>query len=89
MIFDNGEKTKLVSSGAFNCKGKNLFRLRGKTNLFKKSTIKGLKYTNTRNYEAMVFKENLEDEAKTYIKDLLIEVDQINKGAISMPICEE
>ena len=56
---------------------------------FKKSAIKELKYTNTHNYETMGFKKNLEEEAKTYIKDLLIEIGWINDGHMSVPICKE
>ena len=100
VAFDNGENTKLVSYNDFNCDGVNLFLLGDKANLFKRSNIKGIVYTNIINSNTIVFKEEFDEEFKvlhvknyvpraSLIKEVLTEIDQINAGAISVPICEE
>ena len=69
IIFDNGEKLQLVNWKDFNCDGKNYFDIpNGKLDLFKSSSIKGYKYTNKRNYDTMISKDNLDDLGKNYIK---------------------
>ena len=86
VIFENGEKTQLVSWKKFNCDGVNYFTI-DKEDLFKNNNIKGVKYTNKRNYHSMVVKENM-DESNSYIKDLLIELDKINDGLVLIGNCK-
>ena len=101
VAFDNGEKTKLVSHNDFNCDGENYFKLGDKADLFKKSNIKGIVYTNIINSDTWVFKEEFDEEEfmilhvkdylpiASYIKEVLTEIDKINEGTISMPMREE
>ena len=88
IIFENGEKTQLVSWKDFNCKGTNYFRLTGKEDLFKSTNIKAIKYTNKRNYDTMIIKENIGDFS-TYLKNVLTELDKINEGLSTIGICKK
>jgi hypothetical protein len=88
IIFENGEKTQLVNWNDFDCKGTNYFRLTGKEDLFKSTNIKAIKYTNKRNYDSMIVKENIGD-LSTYLKNVLIELDKINEGLSTVGICKE
>ena len=89
VIFENGEKTKLINWKKFNCKGKNYFTLtKQNIELFKNSEIKGLKYTNKRDFESMIVKENINSENKSFIKDVLTEIDEINKGDVKVGTCD-
>jgi len=88
IIFDNGEKTQLVNWNDFDCKGTNYFAITNKEDLFKSSNIKAIKYTNKRNYDTMIVKENISDFAD-YLKNILLELDKINGGTVTIPICEE
>jgi hypothetical protein len=90
IIFENGEKTQLVNWKDFDCEGKNYFRLpNGKLDLFKSSSIKGYKYTNKRNYDTMISKDNLDDKGKNYLKDTLLEIDKINNGEVVVGMCKD
>ena len=87
IIFDNGEKTQLVNWNDFDCKGVNYFSLTNKENLFKSSGIKAIKYTNKRNYDTMIVKENIGDFS-SYLKNILLEIDRINNGEVTIPLCK-
>lgn len=89
VIFENGEKIQLVNWKDFDCEGKNYFSIKGKENLFKSSKIKGMKYTNKRNYDTMIVKQNLDDNTSSYLMNLLMELDKINNGELSVGICKE
>jgi hypothetical protein len=90
ILFENGEKTQLVNLYKFDCEGKNLFRLNNEQlDLLKSSSVKGFKYTNKRNYDTMISKNNLDDKAKNYIKNTLLEVDKVNSGEVIIGICED
>ena len=90
IIFENGEKTQLVNWKDFDCDGKNYFRLpKGKLDLFKSSSIKGYKYTNKRNYDTMISKDNLDDKGKNYLKNTLLEIDKINSGEVVVGMCKD
>jgi hypothetical protein len=88
IIFENGEKTQLINWNDFDCDGKNYFRLDGKEDLFKSSNITALRYTNKRNYERMTIKENI-GEISTFLKDLLLDIDEINNGNMTIPMCTD
>lgn len=88
VILDNGEKFRLTNWKDFNCDGVNYFRLtKSNIDLLKSSTVKGLKYTNKRNYKSMVVKDNLESQAKEYIQTILNEVDALNNGEMTLITC--
>jgi hypothetical protein len=90
IIFDNGEKLQLVNWKDFNCDGKNYFDIpNGKLDLFKSSSIKGYKYTNKRNYDTMISKDNLDDLGKNYIKNTLLELDKISNGEVVVGVCKD
>ena len=90
IIFENGEKTQLVNWKDFDCEGKNYFTIpNGKVDLFKSSGIKGYKYTNKRNYDTMISKDNLDDLGKNYLKNILLEIDKINSGEVVVGLCKE
>lgn len=84
VMFENGEKTTLTNWNDFNCKGINYFSLSGKEDLFKNNKIKALKYTNKRTYESMVIKNNITDDNKTHLMNLLLEIDKINSGKLTV-----
>jgi len=84
VMFENGEKTTLINWNSFSCKGVNYFSLSGKEDLFKNNKIKALKYTNKRTYESMVIKNNMTDANKTHLMNLLLEIDKINKGELTV-----
>ena len=88
VIFENGEKTQLVSWKKFNCDGINYFTIT-KENLFKNNNIKGVKYTNKRNYQSMIVKENMNEDGKSYIKNMLLEIEKINDGLVVPGKCKE
>ncbi len=88
IIFENGSKTQLVNWKKFNCEGKNYFEIKGKEDLFKSSNINAIKYTNKRNYNSMIVKENMGEEGKSYLKNILLEVDKINDGLLIVGKCE-
>lgn len=84
VMFENGEKTTLTNWKDFNCKGVNYFSIVGKENLFKNNKIKALKYTNKRTYESMVVKNNITDDNKAHLMNLLLEIDKINSGELTV-----
>lgn len=88
IIFENGEKTQLVNWNDFDCKGTNYFSLKNKEVLFKSSNVKAIKYTNKRNYDTMIIKENI-GEFSSYIKNVTMELDKINSGNLTIPMCKE
>lgn len=88
IIFENGEKTQLVNWNDFDCDGVSYFRLDGKEDLFKSDNITAIRYTNKRNYESMTVKENI-GEFSNLLKDLLLEVDEVNNGNLTIPICSD
>ena len=88
LIFENGEKTKLVNWNDFDCKGTNYFSLTNKEGLFKSNNIKAIKYTNKRNYDSMIIKENI-GEFSSYIKNVMMELDKINSGNLTIPMCKK
>jgi len=89
VIFENGEKTRLLNWNEFDCSGDNYFRLSKKNiALFKSSKVKAIKYTNSRNYDTMVIKENIEGMS-SFLMDILLEVDKINSGELIVGLCKE
>ena len=36
----------------------------------------------------MTFKDNMEESSKSYIKDVLTDIDNINNGIVNIPLCE-
>ena len=89
VIFENGEKTKLVNWKKFNCEGKNYFSIKNKEDLFKNNKLKAIKFTNSRDYKSMVVKTNMDEEGSSYVMNTLLELDKINNGEITVDICEE
>ena len=89
VIFENGSKTQLVNWKDFDCEGKNYFSIKGKEELFKNNKIKGVKYTNKRNYDTMIVKKNMDEDTSSYLMNLLVELDKINNGELSVGICKE
>jgi hypothetical protein len=89
VIFENGEKTQLVNWNDFDCEGRNYFQLKNKEDLFKSSKIKALKYTNTRNYDSMIVKTNMDEKGSSYIMNTLLEIDKINNGEVRAALCKE
>ena len=87
IIFENGEKTQLINWNDFDCKGTNYFRIVN-LNLFKKSNIIAVKYTNKRTYHTMIIKKNI-GELSSYVKNVLLELDNINNATTTIPLCEE
>ena len=89
VIFENGEKTRLVNWKDFDCDGKNWFTIPPtKMDLFKNTKIKAIKYTNKRNYDSMIVKENI-GELSTYLMTVLNEMDKINSGELTVSICKD
>tara|TARA_R110000796_G_scaffold23036_1_gene66195 strand:- start:3890 stop:4456 length:567 start_codon:yes stop_codon:yes gene_type:complete len=89
LIFENGEKTQLSNWKKFDCEGKNYFSLKGNEDLFKTSKIKAIKYTNKRNYDSMIVKTNMDQVGSSYLMNMLLEIDKINSGEISLGVCKE
>jgi hypothetical protein len=90
IIFEDGSKTELVNFNEFDCDGTNYFRISDpQIKLFIGSPIKAIRYTNTRNYESLVVKENLSDKNKVYLQERLKEVKEINSRILNIGICEE
>ena len=56
--------------------------------LFKNTKIKAIKYTNKRNYDSMIVKENI-GELSTYLMTVLNEMDKINSGELTVSICKD
>ena len=50
--------------------------------------MKAIKYTNSRNYDTMVIKENIEGMS-SFLMDILLEVDKINSGELIVGLCKE
>jgi len=88
VMFENGEKTTLVNWNSFNCKGTNYFSISDKLELFKNNKIKAIKYTNTKTYESMVVKDNINSSNESFIMDMLSEIDKINSGELTTGICK-
>ena len=59
------------------------------SHLFKNNKIKGVKYTNKRNYDTMIVKKNMDEDTSSYLMNLLVELDKINNGELSVGICKE
>lgn len=89
VIFEDGLKTQLVNWKDFDCEGKNYFSIKGKEELFKNNKIKGVKYTNKRNYDTMIVKKNIDEDNSSYLMNILVELDKINNGELSVGICKE
>lgn len=89
IIFENGEKSRLVNWKDFDCDGKNWFTIPpAKMDLFKSTKIKAIKYTNKRNYDTMIVKENI-GELSSYLMTVLNEMDKINAGELTVSICKD
>ena len=89
VIFENGEKIRLTNWKKFNCGGYNYFKLSEKNiDLFKTSKVKAVKYTNSRNYDTMVIKENI-GEMNSYLMDILLEIDKVNNKEVRLTNCVE
>jgi|TARA_R110000851_G_scaffold168363_1_gene314177 hypothetical protein len=84
VIFENGKKTTLINWKDFNCEGINYFSLSGKEYLFKYNKIKAIKYVNKRTYKSMVVKNNINASNNSSIMNLLLEIDKINKGVLTV-----
>jgi hypothetical protein len=89
VIFENGKKTQLINYKDFDCNGKNYFAFNpSQLELFKSSNIKAVKYTNKRNYDSMIVKTNIDSVSGSYLRNLLLEIDKINNGELSVKMCE-
>lgn len=89
VMFENGTKTTLTNFNSFSCKGVNYFSIAGKEDLFKNNKIKAFKYTNKRTYESMVVKNNMTDGNKTHLMNILLEIDKINSGEVTVGLTKE
>jgi hypothetical protein len=89
VIFENGEKSQLLSFNPFNCDGNVYFSLDNKEDLFKNNKIKAMKFTNKRDYETMVIKNNINKDNSSYLSNILLELDKINNGEVSIGVCKK
>ena len=88
VLFENGEKTTLRNWCEDNCDGENYFNIGKNEFLFKNSKVKGFRYTNQNDGNVIEVKQNMDEKNKTYIMDLILEIDKINSGRIKLSICE-
>ena len=92
LIFANGEKLELVNYNDFDCDGYNYFRVptnRSKLYLLQNEPVKGVRYTNKRDYQTYTVLENMTDEAKTMFVDVFKDIGGVNAGTLTVPVCEE
>tara|TARA_B100000035_G_scaffold283137_1_gene265114 strand:- start:474 stop:1007 length:534 start_codon:yes stop_codon:yes gene_type:complete len=90
ILFEDGSKTQLVNWKKFNCDGVNYFNMsESQTNDLKTKRIKGLRYTDKRNYNTITIKENLSEENKTFYINLYKEIDNVNNGTSTISICKK
>jgi len=90
IIFEDGSKTKLVNWKKFNCDGVNYFNLsESQTNDLKTKKLKGLRYTDKRDYKTVTIKENLSEESKIFFINTLKEMDDVNNGISTVGICKK
>ena len=90
VIFEDGTKTQLVNWNDFDCKGTNYFDLsESQMQMFKKSPIKAMRYTNKRSYASITIKENMNSGNKTFVQDHLLEMDAINSGSKKIGTCTD
>ena len=89
-MFEGGEKIKLVNWNDFDCKGTNYFDLSDThKKLFKTNRIKGVRYTDKRDFQKVTIMENISDENKIFFIELLLEMDKINSGELTIGNCEK
>lgn len=90
ILFEDGSKIKLVNWNDFDCEGVNYFDLtESQTNDLKTKKLKGLRYTEKRNYKTITIKENLSEENKTFYMNVLKEMDDVNNGNSTISICKK
>jgi hypothetical protein len=88
VIFENGEKITLRNWNDDNCEGLNYFKIGKNEFLFKSSKVKGFRYTNISDGNVIEVKQNMDEKNKTYIMNLLLEIDKINSGKLKLSECE-
>ena len=89
VIFENGEKTRLINWNDFNCKKLNLMNFsKEQFQLFKNNKIKAVKYTNTEDFKSMVIKDNIDDDINSILMTVFNEVDKVNKREMSVRLRE-
>lgn len=92
LIFANGEKLELVNYNDFDCDGYNYFRVptnRSQLYLLQNEPVKGVRYTNKRDYQTYTVLENMTDEAKTMFVDVFKDIEAVNAGTLTVPVCEK
>ena len=90
VIFEDGSKTELVNWNDFDCEGTNYFNFSAQQiEMFKKSPIKAMRYTNKRSYKSITVKDNISNENKTFIQERLTEVDGLNDGSLVIGVCSD
>ena len=89
VIFEDGSKIKLINWKSFNCEGLNYFDLsQSQLNDFKIKKIKGLRYTNKKDYKTITIKGNLNEENKTFLMNTLKEIDDVNNEISIVGVCK-
>ena len=58
-------------------------------NDLKTKRIKGVRYTDKRDYNTITTKENLSEENKTFYMNVLKEIDNVNNGTSTISICKK
>lgn len=92
IIFENGEKLEMVNYNDFDCDGFNFFRVptdRSGLYLLQTEPIKGVRYTNKRDYQTYTVLENMTEEAKTMFINVFKDIEGVNTGTLTVPVCEE
>ncbi len=90
ILFEDGSKTQLINWKKFNCDGVNYFNIsESQTNDLKTKRIKGVRYTDKRDYNTITTKENLSEENKTFYMNVLKEIDNVNNGTSIISICKK
>ena len=88
VIFEDGTKTQLVNWNDFSCEGTNYFDpSESQIQMFKKSPIKAMRYTNKRSYASITIKDNISVSNKTFLQGHLVEMDDINSGSKKVDVC--
>ena len=88
IILENGEKIKLTNWKDFNCKGTNYFNLSAKdVSKISQSKMKAVRYTEKKSYETMTVKDEMSEESSAYLQNLIVEINEVNAGNLSIAEC--